>query len=776
MAKNKGNKAPKSRPVSTSSLSQPVHGSTNDNVTAFSRDASYFAQLSQAVDRVRLRVYAPQTAGVVADYLLPESLGCRTMAWVLLSAPRDKSDSASSKKRKAHGKAETKSDAASAAPSWHVALGMSDGTVLLYSPTTARVIAMLVASTPDSTSAAVVSLSSDIQHLWGATANGWVHGWDLSKMSLSSSRERMPPTTHFLPDSKTPTTMVTCGPAGRLLTAHHAATVYALDTDRPSPVTHFSGHATPITHLAWAGEHGFVSAAAEDRHLYYWALPSDTSSTSVGQARAMLTLDAPARRLLTWQEPKAGWHLLVVSELGTAQVYRLPQDVSKTQKGLAPLPVVARVHMSTPVSDMADAERTEDGERLRIARIIKSVKVVLDDALLHEDGVLRSTIDVNTSTAATPSAAASNETQRYKEGALSAGSRAELPQHAAATAALLGTEGGRLPEEQDGMADPHDDLLQQGDVVDEPTLAQRLKALKVQRGERQTAGDADEADDGDDDMAVAPVGGASLASSLTQALHSGDHSLLTSCLVHSDPTLIRTTVRRISGPLAVRLLEACVDRLNRGGVKSKGALGSARARGIVEWIHQTLTYHTAYLMSLPNLVTRLSQLHHSLATRLASYERLLALKGRMELVMSQIDMHMSYTADEAQMQVQGQKVGPRSTASELEQKQAAMSQRQQGETWVEADEDDVEDIGLSAGDDMAADDDVEALDDDDDDVGEMDEDDLEDDDDDDDDVEDEAPLDDDDSDVSVDDSELDDDDDDDDDDDSDDDSDDDMDE
>lgn len=236
--------------------------------------------------------------------------------------------------------------------------------------------------------------------------------------------------------------------------------------------------------------------------------------------------------------------------------------------------------------------------------------------------------------------------------------------------------------------------------------------MKVQRGDARasTVNEREEEDEDDGDVdgaapdpgAEVPVGGASLASSLTQALHSGDHALLTSCLVHSDVTLIRATVRRISGPLAVRLLEACVDRLNRGGVKSKGALGSGRARGIVEWIHQSLTFHAAYLMSLPNLVARLSQLHHSLAARLASHERLLALKGRMELVMSQIDMHMSYTADEAQMPVQGQKLGKRSSATELEKKQQASQLQQQGQTWVEPDEDDdVEDIGLTAGNDVS---------------------------------------------------------------------------
>lgn len=749
MAKNKTPKPPKSRPVSTSSLSQPLGSNFSAQITAFARDASLFAQLSQAVDRARLRVYAPGTAGVVADYLLPEGMGCRSMTWVHLGA-KSSTEGLSSKKRKALAKAEAQG--ASSSASAHVALGLSDGTVLIFSPHTASVVHILVASTPDSASAAVVSLSCDEQYMWGATAHGWVHGWDLAHIAQASAQERVPPAAHFLPDSKTPITLLHGGRHGRMLAAHHAIFEYDVShgTPRSRPTAQFSGHATPVTHLTWIGSHAFVSAAAEDRHLYYWLC--DTTQ-SHGQASAMITLDAPARRILAWEDKQATWHLLTMSERGTAQVYALPRDVSPAE-GLAALTPISQVRLSNDSTEMCDAVRTRNGDRLVLARTVKGVKVVLDEAALYDGEQLCSPIVVHTS-AARKQEAASSDTQRYKDQASAAGTRTELPGHTAAAAALLGTEGGRLPTIAPGEADPHDELLKSGEAMDEPTLAQRLKALKVQRGEA-LSGDAQaalEADASEETTPIVPVGGASLASSLTQALHSGDHALLTSCLVHSDAALIRTTVRRISGPLAVRLLEACVDRLNRGGVKSKGALGSARARGIVEWIHQTLTCHTAYLMSLPNLVARLSQLHHSLAARLASYERLLALKGRMELVMSQIDLHMTYSADDTPIHVQGQKLGKKSTQAELAKKQATSQQRQEGEVWVEPhddeeeDEDDVEEIGLSAGADVTMeDDDVDGMDEDDVDADEVDIDDL----DEDEDLdleEDEAPLDDDDSDA-----------------------------
>ena len=93
--------------------------------------------------------------------------------------------------------------------------------------------------------------------------------------------------------------------------------------------------------------------------------------------------------------------------------------------------------------------------------------------------------------------------------------------------------------------------------------------------------------------------------------------------------------------------------------------------------------------------------------------------------MNQIDMQMSYTADEANMSVQGQKLGKRSSASELDGRQQAVHEQQQGHTWVEPDDDEeqVEEIGLSGGDDITFDDE-DAEQDVDEDVEDMDEDEV----------------------------------------------------
>ncbi len=236
----------------------------------------------------------------------------------------------------------------------------------------------------------------------------------------------------------------------------------------------------------------------------------------------------------------------------------------------------------------------------------------------------------------------------------------------------------------------------------EPTLAQRLKDLGF--ADPSLAGQ--EADEDDADVPTKKqqslMSEASLASSLSQALHSGDSSLLTSCLVHNDPILIRNTVRKISGPSAVKLLEECVNRLNGVGGHhvSKGSMGSQKARGLMEWVRATLLNHMGYLMSLPNLVSRLSSLHATLTTRLATHERLLSLNGRLELVLSQIEARAAYMsqASNNQIRVQGAKFGKRSQGDAVSQAAAADKERRKGKKWVE-ESDDSDSDGMNVDDD-----------------------------------------------------------------------------
>ena len=103
------------------------------------------------------------------------------------------------------------------------------------------------------------------------------------------------------------------------------------------------------------------------------------------------------------------------------------------------------------------------------------------------------------------------------------------------------------------------------------------------------------------DISVIPAN--SLTRTLIQALHSSDSRLLEMCLIHSDPILIRNTVRRLPPQLAIPLITACVDRLGRGAraANMKGGGGGAssqRGMGLLTWLKTVLAIQTGHLMTV----------------------------------------------------------------------------------------------------------------------------------------------------------------------------------
>ena len=145
----------------------------------------------------------------------------------------------------------------------------------------------------------------------------------------------------------------------------------------------------------------------------------------------------------------------------------------------------------------------------------------------------------------------------------------------------------------------------------ELSLGQRLKA--VSQKELDLASDMD--DDTSNKMQAKPlkkkktgteipvVVANSLTRTLTQALHSSDTRLLEMCLTHSDPTLIRNTVRRLPPQLAIPLITSCVERLGKGNrvANMKGGGGGAssqRGSSLVAWVKTVLVIHAGHLMTV----------------------------------------------------------------------------------------------------------------------------------------------------------------------------------
>lgn len=91
---------------------------------------------------------------------------------------------------------------------------------------------------------------------------------------------------------------------------------------------------------------------------------------------------------------------------------------------------------------------------------------------------------------------------------------------------------------------------------------------------------------------------------------------------------IRNKVRRL--PLD-NVLPLLLELLTQFDVQQ------ARDTELTEWIKTVLLIHTAYFMTLPEVVQRLSSLYKELDDRLTVYPKLLAIHGRLDLIQNQID-------------------------------------------------------------------------------------------------------------------------------------------
>lgn len=154
------------------------------------------------------------------------------------------------------------------------------------------------------------------------------------------------------------------------------------------------------------------------------------------------------------------------------------------------------------------------------------------------------------------------------------------------------------------------------DPEDVPTMAERLEALQV----------PDESLSDSESPEVPIAGPGSFAVVLNQALISNDSQLLNSCFAESDESLIKLSLLKLEPTLAAKLLE----KLGTAMARSPG-----RTQSLMLWIRWILIIHGGYLAQQNNLLKILASLHSTLAARAACLPSLLAIQGKLDLLVAQ---------------------------------------------------------------------------------------------------------------------------------------------
>jgi U3 small nucleolar RNA-associated protein 5 len=421
-------------------------------------------------------------------------------------------------------------------------------------------------------------------------------------------------------------------PGGRALVAGAALALH--DTASGARLGRLTGHAEPAVALAAAPDGSLAASAAPgERAAAVWSLAGGgKGGLRHKSAVARLPLGAPAAALAL--APAAGappgaaaFQLAAVTAGGGLRLFSLRRGGDDDAGGVA---AAAWAAAPEGAGVLAAALEAADVGGATLVLAMGPAALPTFRRLRADAPAGGAVAELDLGPAAGPALVAAGPAAG---GAAKAGRAAAVVAAADGGASLAARFGGaKRPavdgsdaedEEDDAAAVEADDMdADDSDEAEEgPTFGERVAAL---------AEAADPGAGGGAEPAAPPPGplkADSLAVLLSQALRSGDRALLERCLAATDESLISRTAVRLSPADAAALLRACVARL-AGAPAARGE----RAAG---WARAAILAHAASLAAAEGGPGgALGRLYQLIEARLASYHPLLALNGRLDLVLA----------------------------------------------------------------------------------------------------------------------------------------------
>jgi len=411
---HKKQKPPKSRPVSTSAISQPVpidsESSSLAALSTFSPDGKWFALLSLAVDKHRLRVFDTENPGggkVVAEYVFQVStVTCLRWGKVAVGDENSHHDIESEKKGKSKKRKRNPESSTDARPSTQVILlGLANGAVTFFSPTHGSTIITLSHVTSTSSILAAV-MDDDERHVWTAGADGGIRFWDTQDAQSSpvtystrSEDKRIPYSTLLLRPYQS--SDEDGSHTRQILAANHGIELLELKVEdsvlretaapkRVKRMAKFTGHTSTVSSIHWITPEdssslpdAFITSAKRDRFVQGWKFGAlSSSSTAEGKILFSASVDGSVRKV---QFSPNGRLFLVVSSTGTICVFTHSTTTVSSSSNLEPISVV-NVTLSkgkaTDSIEVLDATFSSGAEEtLQIACLAEGARPIFQTAV-----------------------------------------------------------------------------------------------------------------------------------------------------------------------------------------------------------------------------------------------------------------------------------------------------------------------------------------------------------------------------------------------------------
>ncbi|KAF9437951.1 WD repeat-containing protein 43 [Entomortierella beljakovae] len=418
-----------------------------------------------------------------------------------------------------------------------------------------------------------------------------------------------------------------------ILTAGHSMKLWDLETREV--VKSFTGHASAITNIVFSANDKFLASTAEqDRFINLWDSTRDNQSE--GNITA-LTLD----NTVTHIDISANNAVLAISEEGTSGIWQNAQSASGTSSASSKANKKKR-YTTRAYDCLLKVESSRDDKALipiltgvftpqgqiviargsTIKPVFEKIEFQNEDGSLKEKELVLSRTPVTGFLVDESTQAANNvkaTKKAYDESAVT----------------VVGTADFALPTPAVGGADESDEEADAGELEGR-TMEEKLQDLAVDDSTVASTGKKSKQSSGTKNKYSTPKAN-SLQQMLIQALHSNDLQLLEACLTFNNVEVIRNTVRRLPTTYVVPFLTQVIHKFQQK---------PSRGEALLEWIKAVLLIHTAYLMTVPDLIKKLSNFYQTLDSRVSVFQKLLNLHGRLDLVMSQIEMRQQYEAED----------------------------------------------------------------------------------------------------------------------------------
>ncbi|KAF9345877.1 WD repeat-containing protein 43 [Mortierella sp. AD094] len=595
-------------------LQNPDHVSNAVIVhSSFSPEGGHnYCIVTPGADHYRLRIFDTATGTIKNDYEQKEGDGKWTcVRWGSITEVG--ANGSSKKKRRS-------SLGGSSSPV--LALGQTNGHISIYSLAHGRVIHELSGSHTGKVND--FCFSKNGTRGFSAGEDGLIIEWDIMQ-GVEMSK--------FNAEAKSVKKIQLNHEENMILTAGHSMKLWDLETRET--IKNFTGHASAITNIVFSANDKFLASTAEqDRFINLWDCTRDNQQE--GNITA-LTLDNTVSHV----DISANNAVLAISEEGTAGLWQNAQNASGTSSGSAKANKKKRYttracDCSIKVESSRDDKAlipllagafTPQGQMIlargsTIKPVFEKVDFQNEDGSLKEKELIMSRTPV-TGFLMDESAQAANNLKATKKA------------YDESAVTVVGTADFALPTPAMGGADDsegEDDVAE----LEGRTMEEKLQDLAVEESATNLTGKKSKQSTGAKNKYSTPKAN-SLQQMLIQALHSNDLQLLEACLTFNNVEVIRNTVRRLPTAYVVPFLTQVIHKFQQK---------PNRGEALLEWIKAVLLIHTAYLMTVPDLIKKLSNFYQTLDSRVSVFQKLLNLHGRLDLVMSQIEMRQQYEAED----------------------------------------------------------------------------------------------------------------------------------